>query len=215
LPLTVLVDGNTASSAEVTAAALRDYDRALLVGTTTYGKGVVQRVVTLSKDLSVRLTTARWLTPKGITLDRRTGNGALAKGGLHPDVLLDDATRRDAFAVPREWAPAAATQVMRTADSLAMYALREGWSITPLALLEARLRTTLAQWAPWSVRDPVARAEWVTVSTRLTLVRILEVEREGEALLRYAVREDAALRAGIDVVAPGTQVARVLPAMLP
>ncbi len=215
LPLTVLVDGNTASSAEVTAAALRDYNRALLVGTTTYGKGVVQRVVTLSKDLSVRLTTARWLTPKGISLDRRTGNGAQVKGGLHPDVLLDDATRRDAFAVPHEWEPAAATQVMRTADSLAMYALREGWSTTPLALLEARLRTTLAQLAPRSARDPLARAEWVTVSTRLALVRILEVERESEALLRYAVREDAALRAGIDVVAPGTEVARVLPSTLP
>lgn len=215
LPLTVLVDGNTASSAEVTAAALRDYDRALLVGTTTYGKGVVQRVVTLSKDLSVRLTTARWLTPKGISLDRRTGTGSLAKGGLHPDVLLDDATRRDAFAVPREWEPAAATQVQHTADSLAMYALREGWSITPLALLEARLRTTLAQLTPRSMRSPLARAEWVTVSTRLALVRILEVERESEALLRYAVREDAALRAGIDVVAPGTEVARALPATLP
>ncbi|WP_309671902.1 S41 family peptidase [Gemmatimonas sp.] len=215
LPLTVLVDGSTASSAEVTAAALRDYNRALLVGTPTYGKGVVQRVVTLSKDLSVRLTTARWLTPKGISLDRRTGNGALAKGGLHPDVLLDDATRRDAFAVPHAWEPAATTQVMRIADSLAMYALREGWSTTPMALLEARLRTTLAQLAPRSARDPLARAEWVTVSTRLALVRILEVERESEALLRYAVREDAALRAGIDVVAPGTEVARVLPATLP
>ncbi len=215
LPLAVLVDGNTASAAEVTAAALRDYNRALLVGTTTYGKGVVQRVVTLSKDLSVRLTTARWLTPKGISLDRRTGSGALAKGGLHPDVLLDDATRRDAFAVPHEWDPSAAAQVMRTADSLAMFALREGWSTTPLALLEARLRTTLAQLAPPSAREPLARAEWVTVSTRLALVRILEVEREREPLLRYAVREDAALRAGIDVVAPGTEVARVLPATLP
>lgn len=215
LPLAVLVDGNTASAAEVTAAALRDYDRALLVGTTTYGKGVVQRVVTLSKDLSVRLTTARWLTPKGISLDRRTGKGALVKGGLHPDVLLDDAARRDAFAVPHEWEPSAAAQVMRTADSLAMFALREGWSTTPLALLEARLRTTLSQLVPRSARDPQTRAEWVTVGTRLALVRVLEVEREGEALLRYAVREDAALRAGIDVLAPGTEVAHVLPAVLP
>ncbi len=212
LPLTVLVDGNTASAAEVTAAALRDYHRALLVGTTTYGKGVVQRVVTLSKDLSVRLTTARWLTPTGISLSRRTGNGALATGGLHPDVLLDDATPRDAFAVPREWAPAASTRVMRIADSLAMFALREGWPITPLALLEARMRTSLAPSTPRSARDPLARAEWITVGTRLALVRVLEVGHEREALLRYAVREDAALRAGIDVVAPGTEVARVFPA---
>lgn len=215
LPLTVLVDGSTASAAEVTAAALRDYDRALLVGTTTYGKGVVQRVVTLSKDLSVRLTTARWLTPKGISLDRRTGNGALAKGGLHPDVVLDDASRRDAFGVPRDWAPTALAHVIRTSDSLAMFALREGWPITPLALFEARLRSTLAQLAPRSAREPLARAEWVSLSTRLALVRVLEVERETEALLRYTVREDAALRAGIDILAPGAEVTRVLPATLP
>ncbi len=215
LPLTVLVDGNTASSAEVIAAALRDYDRALLVGTTTYGKGVVQRVVRLSKELSLRLTTARWLTPKGVSLARREGTGVAVTGGLRPDVMLEDAARRDQFAMPREWSAAVAAQAMSAADSLAMHALREGWSTNPIAVLEARLRATLAQLTPVTARDPVARAEWVTVSTRLALVRVLEVERETEALLRYASREDAALRAGVDVLAPGTEVARVLPSTLP
>ena len=53
----------------------------LLVGASTYGKGVVQRVVRLSSELSVRLTTARWLTPTGRTLERRQGTGSSATGG--------------------------------------------------------------------------------------------------------------------------------------
>ena len=50
MPMTVLVDGGTASAAETIAAALRDYNRALLVGAPTYGKGLVQRVVTLPPE---------------------------------------------------------------------------------------------------------------------------------------------------------------------
>lgn len=206
MPLTVLVDGGTASAAEVVAAALHDYGRALLVGTPTYGKGVVQRVVTLSRDLSLRLTTARWLTPNGVALDRRQGTGAAARGGMIPDVLLDDASRRDPYAAPVGWTAASAVGVSHAADSLAMYALREGWAVSPLALLESRLRVALGPFMPLTVRDPVARAEWMAVATRMATVRVLEVQREREALLRYTVREDAALRAGLDVVAPGAIV---------
>ncbi len=215
MPLTVLVDGNTASAAEVIAAALREYDRALLVGSRTYGKGVVQRVVRLSAELSLRLTTAHWLTPKGHTLVRRSGRDAALTGGLQPDVLLDDATRRDLYAVPRAWAAGLGRMAIVAADSLAMHALREGWATTPAAVLEARLRVQLAQMVPRAVIDGVTRAEWVAVATRLAAVRILEVERQEEALLRYAVREDAGLRAAIDIAAPGSDALRVLPAVLP
>jgi hypothetical protein len=69
--------------------------------------------------------------------------------------------------------------------------------------------------APTTERDPLRRAEWVTTATRLAIVRMLEVQRESEALLRYAVREDAALRAGLDVVAPGAEVAPFNPEPLP
>lgn len=67
----------------------------------------------------------------------------------------------------------------------------------------------LAPRAPADLRDAVARAEWMTVATRMATVRVLEVERETEALLRYAVRHDAAMRAGVDVVAPGAVVGGV------
>lgn len=209
LPLTVLVDGTTASAAEVVAAALHDYGRALLVGAPTYGKGVVQRVVTLSNDLSLRLTTARWLTPKGVSLQRRQGTGEAAHGGLLPDVLVDEATRRDPYAVPQGWGVIASVAVGHAADSVAMQALRDGWAVSPLALLESRLRVALAPRVPSELRDAVARAEWTTVATRMATVRVLEVERENEALLRYGVRHDAAMRAGLDVVAPGAVVGGV------
>jgi carboxyl-terminal processing protease len=77
IPLVVLVDGGTASAAEVVAAALKDNGRAPLIGTNTYGKGSVQSVVALSDGSSLHITAARWLTPQGISLD-----GV----GLSPDI---------------------------------------------------------------------------------------------------------------------------------
>jgi carboxyl-terminal processing protease len=211
MPLTLLVDAGTASAAEVIAAALRDHDRALLVGAPTYGKGVVQRVVKLTNDLSLRLTTARWLTPRGISLERRQGSGADAHGGMLPDVLLDDASRKDAFSLPREWPAAAIIELSGAADSAAVQAIRDGWASAPLALLEARLRSRLSLAVPRAVRGAPSRANWVNVATRVATVRTLEISGSPEALLRYAVRDDAALRAGLDVFAPGSEIARVVP----
>ncbi|QRN82206.1 S41 family peptidase [Chloroflexota bacterium] len=66
IPLVVLVNGGTASASEITAGAIQDKDRGVLVGSTTYGKGSVQTWIALSDEAGgVRITIARWLTPNG------------------------------------------------------------------------------------------------------------------------------------------------------
>jgi len=70
LPIVVLVDGYTASGAEILAGALQDYDRALVLGERTFGKGVVQTVMELPHNRRLRFTTGTWLTPLGRSLQR-------------------------------------------------------------------------------------------------------------------------------------------------
>ena len=65
MPLTILVNQNTASAAEIVSGAMQDYDRALIVGRRTFGKGLVQRPVDLPDGSMIRLTTARYYTPAG------------------------------------------------------------------------------------------------------------------------------------------------------
>jgi carboxyl-terminal processing protease len=72
LPVVVLVNGGTASAAEIIAGALQDHDRALLVGTPTFGKGLVQSLWLLTPETALKLTTARWYTPSGRTIQRHS-----------------------------------------------------------------------------------------------------------------------------------------------
>jgi carboxyl-terminal processing protease len=65
VPLVVLVDGDTASSAEVVAAAFKENERAILVGQSTYGKGSIQKLLTLQAGAGLNLTLARFYSPRG------------------------------------------------------------------------------------------------------------------------------------------------------
>lgn len=121
MPLVVLVNGTTASAAEVFVAALQEHDRALVAGEPTFGKGVVESVVALSERTGLALTTAQYFTPSGRSIQRPMPGTALADpesslkadaapsfktaggrslaagGGILPDVEFESAT-------PDSWA---------------------------------------------------------------------------------------------------------------
>ena len=72
LPIVVLVNGFSASAAEIIAGALQDHDRAVVVGTPTFGKGLVQSLWQLTPETALKITTARWYTPSGRTIQRKS-----------------------------------------------------------------------------------------------------------------------------------------------
>jgi len=74
LPVVVLANGGTASAAEIITGALQDHDRAVVVGTPTFGKGLVQSLWQLTPETALKLTTARWYTPSGRTIQRKSRN---------------------------------------------------------------------------------------------------------------------------------------------
>lgn len=76
----ILVDGGSASAAEILAGALEQHGIATLVGTKTFGKGSVQELVSITKDTSLKVTVARWITPDGTNL---------SAGGLEPNVKVE------------------------------------------------------------------------------------------------------------------------------
>lgn len=80
LPIVVLINGSTASAAEIVAAALKEQDRATLVGKNTYGKGLVQTIIPIQNG-ALKLTTSRYYTPSGLSINER---------GVRPDIKSSD-----------------------------------------------------------------------------------------------------------------------------
>ena len=79
-PLVVLVNGGSASAAEIVAGALKDHHRATLMGRTTFGKGSVQTVMPLGRDRAIKLTTSLYYTPSGVSINHR---------GIAPDIEFE------------------------------------------------------------------------------------------------------------------------------
>ncbi len=76
-PVVILVDGGSASASEIFSGAMKDYNRATLVGTKTFGKGMVQKIIPLENETGLNLTVAKYLTPSGTDINKK---------GINPDI---------------------------------------------------------------------------------------------------------------------------------
>ena len=95
LPIAILVNENSASASEVFTGALKDYKKAVVVGTTSYGKGIVQNLIPLGDGSAIKITTAHYYTPSGFDLHGK---------GIAPDVEveLDENLKSQAVVTPEE-----------------------------------------------------------------------------------------------------------------
>src|SRR6266436_4626953 len=92
-PIVILINGGSASAAEIVAGALKDNHRAKLMGRTTFGKGSVQTVIPLSGDRAIKLTTSLYYTPSGVSINHR---------GIAPDIELERDPKPPATPVPAD-----------------------------------------------------------------------------------------------------------------
>ena len=96
MPVVTLIDGGSASASEIVAGALQDHDRALLVGTTSFGKGLVQTLFQLDGGYALKMTTAKYYLPSGrsIQRERKVVDGRFVNEDEGPDSLETDSARK-------------------------------------------------------------------------------------------------------------------------
>lgn len=195
VPLVILVDRYTASAAEIVTGALQDYDRALVLGERTFGKGVVQSVLPLPYGRQLRLTTGSWYTPLGRSLHRernaegrttaedtasfptvttRSGRELLGGGGIFPDVAIAADTLKE---VERELLTAAGEAEVPLTLRVQEHAFREAQDLLrqgrePIlrdAAFDALLEDLRQAGLPTELLDDATAQAYLRWQTRLAV----------------------------------------------
>jgi carboxyl-terminal processing protease len=224
LVLGVLVDSGSASASEIVAGALQDHDRAVLIGTTTYGKGSAQTVFDVPGG-GLKLTIARWFTPSGRSINRSHGPATIdpdsiknrpaqprfktdagrvvdGGGGIHPDIIVaDSGASVAALALTRT----VGTRVNDFRDVLTGYALSfkgTGMITGPDFAVTPAMRQELLRW----LADRKISVDSTTAkSTGPILDRLLaqQIERYlfgTKAEFDRTLREDPVVQRGIEIL---------------
>jgi carboxyl-terminal processing protease len=233
MPLAVLVDSNSASASEIVAGALQDHDRALVLGTTTYGKGSAQNVFPLANGGAVKLTTALWFTPSGRSINRvrdttafglpdttkprpsyRTDGGrrVLGGGGITPDVLLPPSPLPTSDSLFQHML---GTQVPKFRDALTDYALSLKGShavSSPDFVVTPAMRAELARRmrARGIAVDPVIYANATTLVDRLLGYEIARYSFGDVGEYARRLRDDPVLGRARQIVAGARTQAELL-----
>jgi carboxyl-terminal processing protease len=221
LMLAVLVDSNSASASEIVAGALQDHDRAVLIGSPTYGKGSAQQVFPVEGG-GLKLTIAKWFTPSGRSIDRKrsieaTDSAAAAKlsyrtdagramnggGGIKPDIVVSDSAYA---ALGLELSRAVGMKANDFRDVLTTYALslrasgavkQSGFTVT--ADMRAEFLRRLA--ARGVLIDSTTARAAAPVIDRLLAPQIERYVFGTEAEFRRVLADDKTVQKAIDVLA--------------
>lgn len=230
MPLAVLVNEFSASAAEIIAGALQDHDRALVLGTPSFGKGVVQTIFQISRTEALRLTTGRWYTPGGRSIHRERNSllraspggpdatGPLAGtvfrsdagrelaggGGIHPDVVV---VRADTTtAVERRFQRQLGSNIQTFFDVVSSYAmeLKEAELVPDAESFEVtpRMRSVLLR----RIRErgiAMPNAVWSGARDLVShelLRRTLRYVFGREVEMRYEVLRDAVVGKAIELL---------------
>jgi carboxyl-terminal processing protease len=197
-PLVVLVDGSSASATEIVAGALQDHDRALIVGTTSFGKGLVQSVFPLDGGYFLKMTTGKWYTPSGRSIHRE--RQLLPDGRFvetHPDSLETDSARKTR---PKFQSDAGRTvyggggitpDVIVTDDTLSTVEQQFLRSIAPKGqIVQSALESYAFELKGTVKRDFVLSPSWTSELTRRVAQRGVTIEpRFQDAADRLLSRE--------------------------
>ncbi|CAN5744362.1 hypothetical protein BH23GEM9_BH23GEM9_11120 [soil metagenome] len=222
-PMIVLTDGYSASASEIVAGALQDHDRALVLGTSSFGKGLVQQIYTLDGGWAMKLTTGKWFTPAGRSIQRERGDDGqpieddntekpvfrsaggrtiYGGGGITPDLLIRPDTMHSA---EQEFMKLVGSSWQHVYVAIYDQALAAKDGVAHDFAIEARWRDELYNRL-LAADVPITRSQYDNARSlieRMLEQRVASLAFGDSAAFRRFAPHDAQLRTALDLLRQG------------